>query len=205
VTLPAPPILVITDRAQCSEPLESRARALFAGGCRWLSLREKDLPAEDRLRLLERLVAIGGGFGAVVGVHDDSAAALACRSALHLPAAGDVAAARRLLGPGILIGRSCHDAADVAAAAAGGADYATLSPVFESASKPGYRNLGGLEALATIAAGARLPVLALGGVTEATLPTLAGTGFAGVAIMGEAMRVPDPANWFVRIAVAAKI
>ena len=55
--LPYPPILVITDRMQCAEPLEVRAAALFRGGCRWLSLREKDLEPEQRRALLERLIA----------------------------------------------------------------------------------------------------------------------------------------------------
>jgi thiamine-phosphate pyrophosphorylase len=205
VTLPDPPILVVTDRKQCPESLESRARALFEGGCRWLSLREKDLAAAERRTLLQRLIAIGGTFGATVGVHDDLAAALAFRCALHLPASADLTGARHALGPEILIGRSCHDAAEIAAAAAEGADYATLGPIFASASKPGYRRSLGPADLAAIAAGARLPVLALGGVTEATLPSLTGLGFAGIAIMGEAMRIRDPADWFGRVAGTIKI
>ncbi len=56
--LPVPPLLVISDRRQACQPLEAVARAAFAGGCRWFSLREKDLPPEERLRLLARLVAI---------------------------------------------------------------------------------------------------------------------------------------------------
>jgi len=48
VSFPTPPIFVITGPYQCDEPLESRAEALFRGGCRWLSLREKDLPAAER-------------------------------------------------------------------------------------------------------------------------------------------------------------
>jgi thiamine-phosphate pyrophosphorylase len=86
MTLPDPPILVITDRSQCPESLEDRAEKLFRGGCRWLSLREKDLPASERLSLLRRLIAIGKNFGAQVGVHGDIDAALASGAALHLPA-----------------------------------------------------------------------------------------------------------------------
>ena len=202
--LPEPPILVITDRAQCPEPLEARASALFRGGCRWLSLRETDLDAGARLSLLERLVAIGRDFGVTVAVHGDLDAARACGAAVHLPAAADAAAARCARGWSVLIGQSCHDASDLAAAARAGADYATLGPIAASASKPGYRAALPPEALGALARRAGLPVLALGGVTRdnaATLPTL---GFTGVAVMGEAMRAADPEGWFAGLAAAMR-
>ena len=191
--LPAP-ILIITDRTQCAEPLEARAAALFRGGCRWLSVREKDLEPAERRGLLERLIAAAEPYGAVVGVHDDLEAAVALGIPLHLPADSEVTAALRVLG-NILLGKSCHDAAEIASAA--GADYVTLSPFFPSASKPGYR--ADLDVRA-IAAEAALPVLALGGITRATLPQV--SGVAGVAIMGEAMRVVEPETWFAEIAAA---
>ncbi len=193
------PILVITDRTQCAEPLEDRATALFRGGCRWLSLREKDLGPAERRRLLERLIAVAEPFGATVGVHDDVDAAVALGVPPHLPADGDIAAARRTLG-GVLLGKSCHDAAEIAAAVEDGADYVTLSPFFPSASKPGYGT--GLD-LNAVAAAASLPVLALGGVTLATLPQI--SNVAGVAIMGEAMRTPEPEGWFAEIADGVRL
>ncbi|HEX4505182.1 MAG TPA: thiamine phosphate synthase [Alphaproteobacteria bacterium] len=196
--LPAP-ILIITDRTQCAEPLEARAAALFRGGCRWLSVREKDLSSFERYELLERLIAVAKPFGAVVGVHDDLDAAIALRIPLHLPADGDVAAARQVLGD-VLLGKSCHDAAELAAAARDGADYVTLSPFFPSASKAGYRTNLNLPAIA--AAGA-LPVLALGGVTRETLPQV--SGVAGVAIMGEAMRIAESEGWFRSLTTASAL
>jgi thiamine-phosphate pyrophosphorylase len=199
MALPYPPILVITDRIQCVEPLEARAAALFRGGCRWLSLREKDMDPAVRRSLLERLVAIAQPFEATIGVHDDLAAALTCNVALHLPSAADTAAARRALGSGRLIGKSCHSHADVTAAARDGADYVTLSPFFPTASKPDYRSGLDFAALNRIAAEAALPVVALGGITGATLPELAGSDVKGIAVMGEAMRTPDPQAWFATI------
>src|SRR5271170_7495943 len=134
--LPWPPILVITDRNQCAEPLEARVASLFNGGCRWLSLREKDLESTERRALLERLILVAQPFSATVGIHDDLDAALACNAPLHLPSASDTASARLTLGPGRLLGKSCHSGADIAAAARDGADYVTLSPFFPTASKP---------------------------------------------------------------------
>ncbi len=198
MSLPDPPILVITDRRQCPEPLEIRAASLFQAGCRFLSLREKDLARAERHALLGRLIAIGRPFGATVGVHDDLEAAESCSSALHLPADGDIAAARRLLGPDVTIGQSCHSRAEIAAAVAGGADYVTVGPVFTSASKPGYAPLANVG---DTIAGFAIPILVLGGITTGTLPRLP-PGFAGIAVMGQAMTAPDPSAWFAEFRTA---
>ncbi len=200
--LPDPPLLAITDRRQARRPLVETAQALFAGGCRWLSLREKDLPPEERLALLRQLVALGRRFGATVGIHDDIAAA-ANADALHLPDGGAVAAARERLGP-ILVGISAHDAAGVARAAAEGADYATLSPIFQSASKPEYGPALGLAALGAAVRTARLPILALGGIDERTIAAAVAAGAAGVAVMGELMRASDAEKTAARLVAALR-
>jgi thiamine-phosphate pyrophosphorylase len=202
VRLPDPPLLAITDRRQARCPLVETAEALFAGGCRWLSLREKDLPPEERLALLRQLVALGRRFGATVGIHDDIAAA-ADADALHLPEGGAIGAARERLGP-ILIGVSAHDAAGLARAAAAGADYATLSPIFVSASKPEYGPALGLAALGDAARTARLPILALGGIDERTIAGAVAAGAAGVAVMGELMRASDAEKTAARLVAALR-
>lgn len=190
--LPEPPLLIITDRRQARRPLEEVAEACLAGGCRWLSLREKDLPPADRLTLLRRLVEIGKRYGATVGVHDDIAAAFASRcGAIHLPDGTSARAARRRAGKEVVIGVSAHDRPGVAAAARDGADYATLSPIFLSASKPEYGPALGLDTLAEIARGAGLPLVALGGIAAAAVPSVLAAGAAGVAVMGEVMRAAD--------------
>jgi len=187
--LPGPPVLVITDRHQAQRPLEEVAAALFAGGCRWLSLREKDLPASERHALLARLVALGACAGATVTVHDDLDAAAALGIGIHLPAQGSVAAARRVLGAQALIGISAHSVEDVAEAVGAGADYATLSPIFLTQSKPGYGPALGLDVLRC---SAKMPLLALGGVDPGNAASCLAAGAAGVAVMGEAMRALDP-------------
>jgi thiamine-phosphate pyrophosphorylase len=187
-----PPILVITDRTQCADNLVDRAAALFRGGCRFLSLREKDMPPANRLDLLIRLAALGREFDATLSVHDDIAAAQAGGTGLHLPAHSSATEARHILGPGALIGQSCHDRGEISAAAAAGIDYVTMGPVFATASKPGY---GPAENLGEAIAGFSLPILALGGITADRLHRLP-AGFGGVAVMGAAMTASDPERWF---------
>src|SRR3954470_15488790 len=96
--LPAPPLLVISDRSQARRPLIEIADAAFRAGCRWFSLREKDLPAGERRALLRALVMLGRSYKATVTVHEEVEAAVATAAAgVHLPGGGDPAAARRLL------------------------------------------------------------------------------------------------------------
>ncbi len=191
--LPRPPLLVITDRKAPRGGLERLTEAIFAGGCRWLSLREKDLPADERATLLHRLSAIGEPWTATVGIHDDVPAALAVGAiALHLPRDGSVARAREALGPRVLIGVSAHDLGEAERAAASGADYVTLSPIFASASKPGYGPALGLDRLAAIAAAVTIPVVALGGIEAGNAAACLQAGARGVAAMGAAMRAENP-------------
>ena len=174
------------------QPLEAVAEAVFAGGCRWFSLREKDLPPEERRALLAALVALGRRFGAVVTVHEDIEAATATGAqGVHLPSGGSPAAARVRL-PGALIGASAHSAGEAEALLRAGADYVTVSPVFVTASKPGYGPALGLGGLARIVTGASGPVVALGGITPENAALCLGTGVHGVAVMGEIMRSADP-------------
>lgn len=191
--LPNPPILLITDRSQASRPLPDVVAAAFDGGCRWVSLREKDLSASERRRLAEALVKRAESYKARVGVHDDIAlaASLGLR-ALHLPAAGSLKNAKLAVDPRCLIGRSCHTAEDVAAAEVEGTDYVSISPIFLTQSKPGYGPALGIENLATIARNSQHALVALGGLTPDRVSACQDAGAKGVAVMGEIMRAGDP-------------
>ena len=120
-------------------------------------------------------------------------------ASVHLPGtlpaemATVVGGTRRRVGKAALIGISAHSQGDVAAAAAAGADYVTLSPIFLTESKPSY---GPALGVATIrgAATARIPVLALGGITAANAELCLAAGAGGLAVMGEIMRADDPAQ-----------
>jgi len=192
VALPAPSLLVISDRQQARRPLEEIAEAVFAGGCRWFSLREKDLPPQQRRALLGALVVLGHRFGAVVTAHEDiEAVAAVGADGVHLPSGGNPEAARARL-PGALIGASAHSAEEAAILLRSGADYVTASPVFLTASKPGYGPALGLEGLARIVARAPGPVVALGGITADNAALCLSAGVRGIAVMGEIMRSADP-------------
>ncbi|CAH1670700.1 thiamine phosphate synthase [Chelatococcus asaccharovorans] len=190
--LPQPPLLVVSDRRQAVRPLPEIAAEIFAGGCRWFSLREKDLSRDAQIALLLEIKASAHTFGAVVSVHGDLAVAEAAGVGLHLGAAGDAQAARNRLGPDVLIGQSAHSPAEAAAAPAAALDYVVAGPAFPTDSKPGYGPALGREGLATIVAVTTLPVIAIGGINAAAIPSCRQAGVTGVAVMGGVMRAEDP-------------
>ena len=123
-------------------------------------------------------MALGRRWEATVTVHEDvDAAAMAGEGGVHLPSAGNPEAARARL-PGRLIGASAHSAAEASALLGSGADYVTISPVFLTASKPGYGPAIGLDGLAAIAAQVPGPVIALGGINAANAPLCLSAGAA---------------------------
>lgn len=193
MSLPDPPLLLITDRRQVRRSLEDTVARALDAGCRWVSLREKDLTPVARLALLRRLIDLGRRYGASIGVHGDiDAARAAAAAALHLPAGADPATARAQLPPRTLLGCSAHSMDELVRAAAAGADYATLSPIFPSASKPGYGPALGSEALARATASASIPIVALGGVDRERIAACVDSGAVGVAVMGGVMAADDP-------------
>jgi len=144
-------------------------------------------------------VALGRRCGAVVMAHEDVEAVVAVGAhGVHLPSGGSPEAARARL-PGALVGASVHSAEEAAALLRAGADYVTVSPVFLTASKPGYGSALGLDGLAHIVARSPGPVVALGGITPENVALCLSTGVRGVAVMGEVMRSADPQATVARI------
>jgi thiamine-phosphate pyrophosphorylase len=192
MSLPDPPLLVISDRSQAQLPLEEVARAAFEGGCRWFSLREKDLSAPEHFLLLRHIGVVGARYKATVTVHSDIVPQTMARArGMHLPRGSDFTAMREHM-PDWLLGASAHSAAEAASLIAAGADYVTISPVFLTASKPGYGPALGLDGLAEVVAAAKGPVIALGGITLENAAACMKAGAAGIAVMGEVMRSADP-------------
>jgi thiamine-phosphate pyrophosphorylase len=176
-------VLVLTDRKQARAPLAHVVAAAVDGGARSVVLREKDLPRPQRVELAEALRAILEPVGGrlIVAGPDPLGG-----NAVHLATADPAPA-----GVGYL-GRSCHDADELSRLST--EDYAIVSPVFPTASKPGYGPALGLFGLARLASRTAKPVFGLGGLeSPAHAIACVAAGAAGVALMGAVMRAPDPA------------
>ena len=176
-----PRLLVLTDRTQIGDrDLVDVVRAVVAGGPCGVVLREKDLPDAARAELVARLRDVVTSAGSVLLV----ASGAGLGDGVHLSADDPFPSP-----PSPVVGRSCHHRDEVRRAADEGCTYATLSPIFASASKPGYGPPLGVDALRD----QPLPVFALGGVTAARAARCVDAGASGVAVMGEVMRAADPA------------
>lgn len=195
MNLPDPPLLLVTDRRQARRRLTDIVAAALEAGCRWVSLREKDLPRDEQILLARALMPMAHAKGAKLMLHGEAALArLAGADGVHLPSGSDPTAARTLLGPGKLLGVSIHTATEVEAIDSSLVDYALAGPAFETASKPGYGPEIGRKGLFAITRAARVPVLAIGGINTARVAELVAAGAAGVAVMGGVMRAVDPAQ-----------
>jgi len=191
--LPDPALLLVTDRHQARLPLADVVRAALAAGCRWVSVREKDLSNDDQIALALTLLPIARRYGARLTLHGDAALAKACGGdGVHLPAGSDPAASRALLGPDKLIGVSLHTVTEAEAIDPSVVDYAIAGPAFETPSKAGYGPEIGHKGLAEIAAVAPVPVLAIGGLNATRAAEVLAVGPVGIAVMGSIMRAVDP-------------
>jgi thiamine-phosphate pyrophosphorylase len=171
-------------------------------------VREKASPPRERRALVERLAAIVRAAGACLVASPGPGSDLA--DAYQLGAGATVPE------DGKPFGRSCHDMAELDRAVREGCSWATVSPVFVSASKPGYGpalGLGGLAAMVAAVqpapgAPADRPapgVLALGGVTSANAAHCLGAGASGVVVMGAVMAAADVAVEVERILACLEV
>ena len=191
-----PVVHLITDGALAPDPgrrLELALRGLPAGRVA-VHLREKSLAGAPLLALARSLLATCHAHGQLLLVNERVDVALACGAdGVHLPVtAVGPDQARRLLGPAALIGVSCHSAAEVERARAGGADYATFGPVWATPSKAGHGAPVGLARLRQ-ASRLGLPLVALGGVEPGNARQAFEAGAAGVAAIRAWLIGPDPA------------
>lgn len=185
-------LLAVTDRHLAARSLPDQAEALAAAGLGWLWLRDRDLDPAERAALARVIADRIAPYGTALTIGADVALAEAIGArGLHLSRASDVAPARARLGDAVVIGVSAHAPSEVRAAAAAGADYVTLSPIFASPSKPGYGPALGLSALGAAAASG-IPVYGLGGIDTEGAAACVRAGATGVAVMGGLMREREP-------------
>ena len=185
-----PALLVLTDRVQAEaahHELTAIVTELSGSSEVAVVFREKDLVADERALLGRRVAHAARAAGVGLLVASDSALADELEAdGVHLASDDDLT-----LRPG-LVGRSCHTSSDLVRAAAQGATYATVSPVFETASKPGYGPALGLAGLSELARAVDVPVYALGGVTADRVTRCVEAGAFGVAVMGAVMTADEP-------------
>ena len=168
----------------------------LAGGAAALQYRNKTAAPALKLEQGRALAALCHASGAAFIVNDDVALALELDAdGAHLGADdGDLTEARRRLGPDKLLGASCYDRIELAAAAAqAGADYLAFGSVFASATKPGAVRAP-LALFAEAGRRFQLPLVAIGGINLQNAPAVFAAGADAVAVISAVFDAGDIAE-----------
>lgn len=166
------------------ERLLERLAAASDAGATMIHIRERQLDDRRLLAFVADVRAAIGTRGALLLVNDRTDLALAAGAdGVHLKSdAPSVSDVRRIVSGGFVIGRSVHSREEaIATAEAGGCDYLLFGTVFPSRSKPDDHPVAGVAALEDVCKGVQLPVVAIGGITEARVAQVAAAGASGIA------------------------
>ncbi|MFZ0247439.1 thiamine phosphate synthase [Candidatus Binatus sp.] len=179
------------DPAGGHEPV-SLAETILAAGVRIMQLRLKDAPGRDFLAAARAIAGLCRRRGAILIVNDRvDIAMLADAHGAHLGQQDlPLEAARRIAGPDKIIGISTHTVEQARAAENGGADYVGFGPMYSG----GLKNIAagmGLDNLRAIRAAVRIPIVAIGGITEARVPETLAAGADAAAIITDVVNAPD--------------
>jgi thiamine-phosphate pyrophosphorylase len=189
-------LYLCTDARRSRGDLPEFLDAVLGAGVDIVQLREKGLEAGEELALLDVFAQACRRHGRLLAVNDRADIALAAGAdVLHLGQDDlPVPVARRILGPGPLIGRSSHSPAQSdAAAAEAGVDYFCAGPLWTTPTKPG-RPATGLSLPEHVArTGAARPWFAIGGISLDRLGEVLAAGATRVVVVRAITEAGDPA------------
>ncbi|MBM4133088.1 MAG: thiamine phosphate synthase [Nitrospira sp.] len=177
------------------KPLGELLREAAAGGARLFQYRNKTDSALIAYRQALHLRQVAADVQALFIVNDRCDLALAVEAdGVHLGQDDlPLPLARSLMGSNKLIGISTHREADVQSAIAGDADYLGFGPIFSTASKRDHDPVVGLEGLRRVRTLTRLPIFAIGGITEDNVAAVVEAGADGVAVISALAQASDVA------------
>ena len=189
-------LCLVTDRTQTrGRELVTVVSECLAAGLPAVQVREKDLGAADLALLCRRLVAPIRAASAMLVVNDraDVALAVGADAVQRTHASLPVDDLRALAAGRLRVGASVHSLDDAIDAELKGADWVTYGPVYDTPSKRAYGAPQGLERLATVAHGLRIPVIAIGGITPERVKDVRQAGARGVAVISAILGAASPA------------
>jgi thiamine-phosphate pyrophosphorylase len=186
-------LYAVTPDCRAGAVLLADVAAALAGGCRLVQYRDKSSTMPERVVRARALRDLTRRHGARLLINDDIA--LCClveADGVHLGRDdGDLRNARRLLGPGRILGASCYgDLACAARAAAAGADYVAFGAAFPSPTKPDAQPVA--VDLYRRAKSALVPAIcAIGGITADNAGPLVAAGVDLLAVISDLFSAPD--------------
>jgi len=176
-------LCVLITESLCRVPWLDAATAALDGGADCLQLREKDMEGGELLNRAKILATECHRWGKLLIINDrPDIAVLSGADGVHV-GQGDLPAveARKIIGSRLVLGVSTHNLAQAKQAVMDGADYVGIGPVFPSKTKP-RDFLPGLAALSEVAAGIKIPAVAIAGITMENVDEVLAAGGRAIAV-----------------------
>ena len=178
---------------------EDSVHIALEGGCRWIQLRMKDADDEHLYPVALRTQKLCQEYGATFIIDDHVALVkLIHADGVHLGKLDmPISEARSILGNDFIIGGTANTFEDVKAHYEAGADYIGCGPFRYTTTKSNLSPILGLEGYHRIVSRMKeahidIPLVAIGGITEADIPELMQTGINGIALSGSILRAKNP-------------
>lgn len=186
-------LYLIADPDQVSGDLVPVVERAIDGGVTMVQLRAKSVTDRQQLGVAITIRELCGRRGVPFLVNDRLDIALACEAdGVHLGTDDlPVAVARRLGGPGFLIGFSPETESELARSAGEGADYLGIGPVYGTATKADAGQALGVEEFSRRCQTSSLPVVGIGGINSTNAARVVIAGARGVAVVSAILRAPD--------------
>ncbi|MEJ5357179.1 MAG: thiamine phosphate synthase [Desulfobacterales bacterium] len=193
-------------RIYCFADTPALCRLLLDAGARVIQLRHKTAP-DDEFRDLARemLKQVRACEGALLIVNDRVEIALSIGAdGVHVGQEDlDAREVVRRAPPGMLVGVSARTPEEARRAEAAGAAYIGAGSVFPTGTKRDAKVIG-LEGLRRVVEAVSLPVVAIGGITEASVREVFAAGARFCAVISAVNQAPDPAAALRRLLAACE-
>lgn len=171
-------------------------RMAVENGTRLIQLREKDWDTQELIDTAVKMCRVCHQYNALFVVNDRvDVAAASGADGVHI-GQDDInpQMARALLGPEKIIGVSAGNIIEAEAAAAAGADYLGVGPIYPTISKDCKIEACDSGLLAEIAAKVSIPLIAIGGITPENYVSVLEEGASGIAVISAILGADDPAK-----------
>lgn len=186
-------LYAVTDRRWLDgRSLASDVEAAIRGGVTCVQLREKELGFDAFLQEAIALKAVCSQYGVPLIINDNVDILLQSGAdGIHVGQKDQNAReVRRLIGPDKILGVSAATVAEALQAEEDGADYLGCGAVFATSTKTNTRSVDN-ALLSEISASVKIPVVAIGGISQENAGSLRGTGIAGTAVVSAIFAHPD--------------
>ena len=178
-------LYAVTDRSWTGEQtLFEQVEEALRAGVTMVQLREKNMAEQEFLEEALEMKKLTAAYGVPLIINDNLKVAVACGAdGVHVGQSDlEAEEARKLLGPGKILGVTAKTVEQARRAEANGADYLGTGAVFGSSTKKDALPMT-FERFREITASVSIPVVAIGGINSGNILELEGCGAAGAAVV----------------------